>query len=110
MSRQDRQSPHEKWWNFVHPRIREFFTSALTEYVDTSENQNFIGANAAAYERQMLPILEWKGPGEVVQRQLMAGAPPVVVQQVVKPTGIAGIAAGQIWNGGLQDNTNGPVV
>jgi len=111
MSRQDRQTAHEKWWRQVNSRLKEYFTTALTGYVDTSSNQNYIGAEAAAFDRQMLPILEWKGPGEVVQRQLFAGAPPVYVQQVVKPTGIAGIVSGQIWNGGLQDNgNNGPVV
>ena len=98
------QTPHEKQWRFVHPAIREFFTNAITSYRDTSANQNFIGAEAMAFERQMLPLYEWKGPGEVVYKQLIAGQQQVYVQQTVVPTGIAGIGAGQIWNGGLVDN------
>jgi hypothetical protein len=110
MSRQDNQSAHEKWWRSIHPRIRDFFTTALVEQVDTSEHQNYIGAMAVALENQMLPIYALKGPGEVVLQQLITYAPPLYVQQVVKPTGIAGIGAGQIWNGGLQDNSEGTIV
>lgn len=106
MARQDRQSNHEKWWRSVHPMVREFFTSALTSYRDTSNNQNFIGAEAMAFDKQMLPLYEWKGPGEVVLQQLIAMTPPVFQAQQVVPTGIAGIASGQIWNGGLANNPN----
>lgn len=108
--RQDRQSAHEKWWRNVHPKIRDFFTTAITEYIDTSDKQNYIGAGAAAYERQMLPLYALKGRGEVVMQQLISYAPQVYVQQVVKPTGIAGIGAGQIWNGGLQDQSTQQLV
>ncbi|MDE2019923.1 MAG: hypothetical protein KGJ13_06295 [Patescibacteria group bacterium] len=105
MSRQDYRTTHEKSWDWVHPVLRKYFT-ALYGYVDTSPNQNYIGAEAAAFSKQMLPLLEWKGPGEVVDRQLICTAPQVYVTQQVVPTGIAGIAAGQIWNGGLVDNPN----
>lgn len=110
MSRQDRQSPHEKWWRSVHPMVKGFFTSAIVKQRDTSNNQNYIGAGAVALENQMLPLYALKGPGEVVLHQLITYAPQLYVQQVVKPTGIAGIGAGQIWNGGLQDNSNGQIV
>jgi len=103
-NRQDRQTQHEKNWRWVHPMIKDFFTSAITSYTDTSSNQNFIGAEAAAYDRQMLPLYDWKGPGEVVQQQLIAMTPPVFQAQQVVPTGIAGIASGQIWNGSLANN------
>ena len=104
MSRQSGQTKHEKKWSWVHPAIKEFFTSVLTGYVDTSSRQNFIGAEACAFNRAMLPLVEWKGPGEVVRKQLFCTAPQVFVTQAVIPTGIAGIAAGQIWNGQLIDN------
>lgn len=104
MSRQDRQTNHEKWWRSVHPMIKDFFTSALTSYRDTGPDQNYIGARAMAYERQMLPLYEWKGPGEVVTQQLIAMTPPVFQNKQIIPTGIAGIGAGQIWNGTLANN------
>lgn len=103
-SRQANQTNHEKKWRFVHPMVKEFFTTALTSYRDTSRNQNYIGAEAMAYDKQMLPLYEWKGPGEVVQQQLIAMEPPVFQAQQVIPTGLAGIGTGQIWNGGLVNN------
>lgn len=105
MGRQENRTDHEKAWDWVHPTIKAAFTS-LYGYVDTSRNQNFIGAEAQAFAQQMLPTYEWKGPGEVVQKQLIATAPQVLVTHSVVPTGIAGIAAGQIWNGQLIDNPN----
>jgi hypothetical protein len=104
--RQGRRTNHEKLWDYVHPAIKQFFTSALVSYEDTSGRQNYIGAEAAAYDKQMLPILEWKGPGEVVMKQLIQTAPQVFVTQSVVPTGIAGIQTGQMWNGGMADNPN----
>lgn len=89
---------------WMHPKVREFFTSALTPYIDQSSRQNFIGAEAMAFEAQHLPYYLDKGPGEIVRGQLMAGAAQVMIAQTPLPTGIAGIAAGQIWNGGLVDN------
>lgn len=107
MSRFDRQTPHEKRMRSVHPAIARFMSNfIMPRYRDTSRNQNFIGAEAFALENQNLPIYEWKGPGEVVQRQLIATAPQFFQAQQVIPTGLAGIAAGQIWNGGLIDNPN----
>lgn len=104
MSRQNNRLPHEKSWDWVHPAIKEFFTSAVTSYRDTSRRQNYIGAEAFAFDRQMLPYFLDKGPGEIVRHQLFAGAAQVFVTQSVVPTGIAGIAAGQVWNGQLVDN------
>lgn len=104
------QSQHERLWDRVHPAIKRFFTTALVQQLDTSEKQNYIGAEAVSLENQMLPLYALKGPGEVVLHQLITYAPPVYVQQTVRPTGIAGIGAGQIWNGGLQDNPEGPIV
>ncbi len=108
--RQAGQSPHEKWWSSVHPAIKRFFTTALVQQVDTSERQNYIGAQAVALENQMLPLYALKGPGEVVLQQLITYSPPVYVQQTTVPTGVAGIGAGQIWNGGLQDQNGGQIV
>lgn len=106
MSRQNGQSQHEKKWRMVHPAIKAFFTSAVASYKDTSSRQNFIGAEAAAFQTLMLPVELVKGPGEVVWKQTINTAPQVYVTQSVVPTGIAGIASGQIWNGGLIDNPN----
>lgn len=103
-NRQRNQRPHEKAWNWVHPAIKEFFTTAVTSYRDTSQNQNYIGAEAQAFDRRILPFILVKGPGEIVRKQLLAGAPQVYQAQNVVPTGIAGIQAGQIWNGGMSDN------
>lgn len=104
MSRQDNQSPHEKWWRGVHPKVKAFFTSAVASYVDTSARQNYIGAEANAFQTLMLPLYEWKGPGEVVLRQMMMGAPQVYVQQTPIITGIAGIQSGQSWQAALIDS------
>lgn len=103
-NRQHNQTPHEKQWNWVHPAIREFFTSAVTSYRDTQQGQNYIGAEAQAFDRRLLPYYLDKGPGEIVLKQLFAGAPQVYVAQSVVPTGLAGIQAGQIWNGEMSDN------
>lgn len=105
MGRQDNRTQHEKNAEWVHPVIRNFFNS-LIGYIDTQPRQNYIGAEAQAFARQSLPLYEWKGPGEVVVHQLRATAPQVYVTQSVVPTGLAGIAAGQIWNGQLIDNPN----
>lgn len=100
------QTNHERLWDYVHPAIKRFFTSSVAGYEDTSQRQNYIGAEAYAFDTQMLPILEWKGPGEIVRKQLIQTAPQVFVTQQVIPTGIAGIATGQVWNGVLADNAN----
>ncbi|MDE2019971.1 MAG: hypothetical protein KGJ13_06535 [Patescibacteria group bacterium] len=102
--RQNNQSPHEKWWRYVHPKIREFFTTSVTSYRNTQYNQNYIGAEAMAFDVLQLPLELLKGPGEIVWRQLEGTAPQVYVTQQVVPTGIAGIASGQLWEAGLQDN------
>lgn len=105
MSRQRNQTAHEKNWRWnIHPAIKEFFTTKITSYRDTSSRQNYIGAEAMAFDRRLLPYYLDKGPGEIVLKQLYAGAPQVYVAQAVVPTGIAGIAAGQIWNGTMTDN------
>lgn len=103
-NRQQTQTPHEKWWRGVHPAIKAFFIGNPNKWVNQTRNLPTAGAEAFAYSQQMLPILEWKGPGEVVLRQVRATAPQVFQLQQVVPTGIPGIGAGQIWNGGLIDN------
>lgn len=105
MSRHQNRTDHEKAWDGVHPAIKNFF-AGLYDWVNTSARQNYIGAEAQAFAKQMLPTYEWKGPGEVVRKQLISTAPQVYVTQSVVPTGIAGIAAGQVWNGQLIDNPN----
>lgn len=103
-NRQDNQTHHEKSWRAIHPAIKRFFTRNPYAWIDTTGNLPTPGAEAFAFAKQMLPIIEWKGPGEVVQKQLYGTAPQVFVQQTAIQTGIPGIGAGQIWNGGLIDN------
>lgn len=107
--REHRRTQHEKNWDWVHPAIRQFF-QGFYKYTDTSRNQNYIGAEALAFSEQSLPPYMWKGPGEVVARQLIQTAPQVYVTHTPVPTGIAGIAAGQIWNGGLIDPSTQQIV
>jgi hypothetical protein len=95
---------HQRFWEGLHGRIKEFFTSGVTSYRDTSANQNYIGAEAMAFDRLMLPLQETKGPGEVVWRQLLCTAPQVYVTQTPIVTGIPGIATGQMFPAGLTDN------
>ena len=109
-SQQDARTLATNRWKFTNPTIKDFFQS-LYQWVDTSKRQNYIGAEAAAFTEQMLPVFLTKGPGEIVQRQLMAvTSPPVTVLQQAIPTGIAGIGSGQIWNGQLIDNGQGKIV
>jgi hypothetical protein len=98
-----------KRWQWTNPKLKDFFQS-FYQWDNTASRQNYIGAEAAAFTEQMLPIDMTKGPGEVVLRQLIATAPQVQVLQQVVPTGIAGIGSGQIWNGGLIDNGQGKIV
>lgn len=109
MGRQDRQTPHEKAWRGVHHAIVSFF-NGFYGYVNTTGNQPTPGAEAFAFAKQMLPLFAVKGPGEIVRKQLHATAPQVFVAQTVVPTGIAGIAAGQIWNGELMSDETGQIV
>jgi len=95
---------HQQWWQRVHGKIKDYFTSAIVEYRDTSSRQNYIGPDAQAFMTLMLPLQETKGPGEVVWRQLIATAPQVFVEQTPIVTGIPGIASGQIYSPALQDN------
>lgn len=107
--REHRRTEHEAAWNWVHPAIRQFF-QGFYKYTDTSRNQNYIGAEALAFSEQQLPYYMWKGPGEVVLRQAIQTAPQVYVTHTPVPTGIAGIAAGQMWNGQLYDPSSGAIV
>lgn len=73
-------------------------------FQDTSSRQNYIGAEAIAFTTEMLPIQVIKGRGTVTLKQLLQTAPQVYVQQTPIQTGIAGVAAGQAWQGVLIDN------
>lgn len=73
-------------------------------WLNTTGKQPTPGAEAFAFNSEMLPLYDWKGPGEIVQSQFRAFAPQVFVPQSVIPTGIAGIAAGQVVLGQLMDN------
>lgn len=86
----------------THPAI-ERFNRWFYSWRDTTDNQPSPGAEAAAFTKQMLPITEWDGSGEPVLGQLSAFAPQVYVQQMVVPTGLAGIEAGQIAHPELSD-------
>jgi len=80
------------------------FCGSFYKWINTTGNQPTAGAETMAFASLMLPIQEWKGPGEIVRRQLYLTAPQVYVTQQVVPTGIAGIAAGQVVSAPLMDN------
>jgi len=86
----------------MHPAVKKF-SGWLYAWRDTAENQPGPGAEAAAFVRQMLPLYEWDGPGEPVLYQIQAFSRPMVVPQMVIPTGISGIQAGQIGPDGLME-------
>lgn len=76
--------------------LMQEFTDRFYLWIDTKNRQPTAGAETFAFARQMLPLMDWKGPGEIVQRNMVITTPQVYVIQQVVPTGIAGIAAGQI--------------
>ncbi len=84
--------------------------SVLPVYTDTSARQNYIGAEAAAFQNLMLPLFNLKGPGEIVKQQILTYSPQIFVTKAVVPTGIAGIAAGQIWGPNLSVNNEGGIL
>jgi hypothetical protein len=79
----------------VHTAIKRF-NANFYRWTDTTDNQPEPGAEAFAFSSYMLPIQEWIGPGEPVMYQLMAYSRPYYIPQMIIPTGIAGILAGQI--------------
>jgi hypothetical protein len=74
------------------------------KWLNTTGKQPTPGAEAFAFSTIMLPLQDWKGPGEIVRKQLYLTAPQVYVNQMVIPTGIAGITAGQVALAELMDN------
>lgn len=87
----------------MHPAYAQFMGS-LYKWLNRTANQPSPGAEAFAFANQMLPLYDWKGPGEIVRSQLYLTAPQVYITQTVVPTGIAGIAAGQVALAPLMDN------
>lgn len=85
----------------VYDKLHAFFAGTYS-YIDTTSRQPTPGAEAFAFAQQMLPLLDWKGPGDLVQRSMMIQSRQLYVTQSVTPTGLAGIAAGQTFAGNLQ--------
>jgi hypothetical protein len=90
-----------------HPGLKQLM-GKFYSWVDTTNHQPTPGAEAFAFNSEMLPLQDWKGNGEIVRRQLYLTAPQVYQMQNVIPTGLAGIAAGQIYLAGLMDNPYDP--
>lgn len=90
-----------------HPGLKAL-AGKFYQWIDTTKAQPTPGAEAFAFSTEMLPLQDWKGPGEMVRRQLYLTAPQVFQMQQVIPTGIAGIASGQIYLAGLMDNPYQP--
>lgn len=86
------------------PAAYKKLQGAFYKWINTTNKQPTPGAEAMAFSTLMLPLQDWKGPGEIVRRQLHLTAPQVYVQQTVIPTGLAGIAAGQVALHSLLDN------
>lgn len=83
-------------------KLHSFFAANYL-YVNQTGNLPTPGAEAYALAVQMLPLLDWKGSGDIVQRNMRITSPQLYVQQSVTPTGIAGISAGQVFAGNLVD-------
>ena len=77
---------------------------AFYKWINTTGNQPTPGAEAMAFSTFMLPLQDWKGPGEIVRQQLYLTAPQVYIQQTPVPTGLAGIQAGRVALAALLDN------
>lgn len=86
------------------PAAYKAMQGAFYRWINTTNKQPTPGAEAFAFASFMLPLQDWKGPGEIVRQQLHLTAPQVYVQQMVIPTGLAGIAAGQVALAALLDN------
>ena len=92
----------------MHPAIQKF-AGQFYQWINTTVRQPTPGAEAFAFSTEMLPLQDWKGPGEIVRRQFAITSPPLYVMQMVVPTGIAGIAAGQVVSAPLSDNQSTPL-
>lgn len=88
----------------AYDRLHSFF-SANYLYINQTGNLPTPGAESYAFAQQMLPLQDWKGPGDIVQRNFMISSPQLYVAKSVSVAGIPGIAAGQIFAGGLVDLT-----
>lgn len=88
----------------VIDKLHSFF-SANYLYVDRSGKLPTPGAEAYAFAQQMLPLQDWKGPGDIVQRNMQITSPQLYVAKSTSIAGIPGIAAGQVFAGGLVDLT-----
>ena len=85
----------------VYDAMHKVFDGSYT-FIDTTQRQPTPGAEAFAFAQLMLPLLDWKGPGDIVQRNMQITSKQLYVAQSVTPTGLAGIAAGQTFAGNLQ--------
>lgn len=85
-------------------RLHSFF-SANYLYVNQTDKLPQPGAEAYAFAMQMLPLQDWKGPGDIVQKNMMIYSPQLYVAKSVSVAGIPGIAAGQVFSGQLVDLT-----
>lgn len=86
------------------PAAYKAMQGAFYRWINRTGKQPTPGAEAMAFASLSLPLQDWKGPGEIVRQQLYLTAPQVYVQQMVVPTGMAGIAAGQVALASLMDN------
>jgi len=91
----------------MYPFLQSFLRTNFYPFINRTNNLPTPGAEAFAFNGFMLPINEWKGPGEVVRQQLFLTSPQVYQTQTPIPTGIAGIQAGQIALAQLMDNGAG---
>lgn len=87
----------------MHPAYKAF-AGKFHRWINTTYQQPTAGAEVMAFASEMLPLYDWKGPGEIVRRQFAITAPQVYVGQQVVPTGLAGIQAGQVISAALMDN------
>lgn len=87
-------------WQSQSDAAHSFFAGTYT-YINQTGNLPTAGAEAFAFSQQMLPLLDWKGSGDLVQKNMQINSRQLYVTQSVVPTGIAGIGAGQTYAGNL---------
>lgn len=85
----------------VYDKMHALFAGTYT-FIDTTNRQPTPGVMGFAFAQQMLPLEDWKGPGDLVQRNMQITSQQVYVSKSYIPTGIPGIGAGQTFAGNLQ--------
>lgn len=88
-------------------QIYNAFTASLYEWANTTQRQPTPGAEAWSFTKQMLPLIDFIGPGEMVQNQFQIYTQPLYVTKQARVQGIPGIAAASVVSQALMMNSQG---